>query len=1298
MVAKLLRVESPQALQLVLESFGFGTAEWSTSTPTEHALLGQLPRGKFNLQLHVGPSTSDDGKGVFVPTSVRQFLEHAPSRPVLVVPSLLAWGQGKDLETLALLARAAFFSSAQAFELLEVHADKTLSHCSVVLDVIELLSAAALGLPQHDSWFIAGLRQSHRDLVPNSTAVALGLVKEAEISRALQICNPASVGRLSRLLKSLGLPSKLPPKTVDPLAWRLELAHTNHPTRQVQLPTSSFTFETKQQVPFHVVERCLAHNLTVVPFEMTSHNQHCQVRVPGSKSVSNRALLLAGLSDNECTIHGLLHSDDTQVMMGCLEQFGAKFTWSESGAALRVQGNAGKFAKPTKPLWMGNAGTATRFVISLCALVADSEWTTTMEGSARMMERPQSDLTDALKKNGVRIEGNGFLPLQVRGGGFPGGPITMSGKISSQFVSSVLFAAPYAQLPLELTLEEAEPTSISYIEMTVKTMKEFGVEVERLAINKFRVPNTRGYRSPSVYNVEADASSATYALAMATITPNRTVKVLGVGQSSVQGDANFCFLMEQMGGRVEQDADSTSLTGGSAGVKCPGTVNMANLTDAFLTATAVGCFAEGKTTIGGIANQHQKECDRILALVTELGKCGYELENLADGISITGKPQGVHLASEVSIHTYDDHRIAMSAAVLATKVPNLVIEDKDCTDKTYPEFWDDLERDLKTGVEAHPRLASIKPVWNKQSLVLIGMRGVGKTTLGQAAANAMEGWKFIDLDERLVREFSQAMGSVGSCKEIVDQVGWPGFREWEVKVLKQALEQCGEGHVISCGGGVVEHPAAREALQRHFPVLHMERDFGEIQAQLEPSSTGAKRAKLEDDGTAHRPTFGEPLEAVWQRREPWFEQCSHYDFFYSFAEAQSERVEPLFLRVLENLRHAVTPDNVFTTPGLFTRHELRGKSAGEIKREVWALRLASPLTAMLVDLGEDAFLAKRVGRSAVEGIALSPELASHALHRGEVLAQFGPVRVVSDVAFPSAYPGKLRSPATATTPAKLEQQFYIFGHPTFASNSPTLHNAGFALFGLQESKYYCIFDTLSFPRSKHAMLTNARFTGASVTIPHKQSFFEVLGEVSPEAKRIGAINTIVKRAEDGVLVGDNTDWLGIRNVLHNLTGSAMIVVGAGGTARAACYCASVLGLELFVYNRTQAKAHELASEFGGRVLASLDGPLPNPLEVACVVSTIPATSQWRAPEHWLASKQTIVLDAAMRPRATALLVQARALGLRTVEGIEMFMEQGLEQVKRFHCRSIDPVQVDAVQLSLADREELRRAVMRYYDQ
>ncbi|KAH9253637.1 3-phosphoshikimate 1-carboxyvinyltransferase [Batrachochytrium salamandrivorans] len=1291
MVAKLLRVESPQALQLVLESFGFGTAEWSTSTPTDHALLAQLPRGKFNLQLHVGPSTSDDGKGVFVPTSIKQFLQHAPSRPVLVVPSLIG-DQGKDLETLALLARAAFFANAQAFELLEVHADKTLNNRAVILDLIELLSANAMGLPQHDSWFIAGLRQSHQGLIPSSTAVALGLVKEAEVSRALQICNPASVGRLSRLLKSLGLPSKLTPKTIDPLAWRFQLANTK-PTGEIQLPTSSFTFEIKQQVPFNIVERCVAHNLTVVPFEMTPTNQHCQVRVPGSKSVSNRALLLAGLSSNECTIHGLLHSDDTQVMMGCLEQFGAKFTWSENGTALRVQGNAGKFAKPTKPLWMGNAGTATRFVISLCALVTDSEWITTMEGSARMMERPQLDLTDALKKNGVQIEGNGFLPLQVRGGGFPGGSITMSGKISSQFVSSVLFAAPYAKCPLELTLEEAEPTSISYIEMTVKTMKEFGVEVERLAINKFRVPNTRGYCSPSVYNVEADASSATYALAMANIIPNRTVKVLGVGQSSVQGDANFCFLMEQMGGRVEQDVNSTSITGGSMGVQCPGTVNMANLTDAFLTATAVGCFAVGKTTIVGIANQHQKECDRILALVTELGKCGYELENLIDGISITGKPQGLQLVNEVSIHTYDDHRIAMSAAVLATRVSNLVIEDKDCTDKTYPEFWDDLERDLKTTVEAHPKLECIKPVWNKQSLVLIGMRGVGKTTLGQAAANAMEGWKFIDLDEVLVKEFSQmeeGENKITSCKEIVDRVGWIGFREWEVKVLKQTLKQFGEGYVISCGGGVVEHPAAREELQRHFPVVHMERDFDEIQSQLEPC-LDVKRTKLDD--TAHRPTFGEPLEVVWQRREPWFEQCSHYDFFYSLT-TQKELVEPLFLRMLENLRHAVTPENVFTTPGLFTRHQLQGKSTRDIKREIWSLRLASPYTAMLIDLGEDISQIKSVGRSAAEGITLSPLLASHALHRGEVLAQFGPIRVVSDIDFPLVYPGKLRSPVTADI--KLEQQFYIFGHPTFASNSPTLHNAGFTLFGLQDRKSYCIFDTLSFPRSKYAMLMNSKFTGASVTIPHKQSFFEVLKEISPEARKIGAINTIVKRVKDGVLVGDNTDWLGIRNVLQNLSGSVMIVVGAGGTARAACYCANVLGLELFVYNRTLTKAQELANEFGGKVLALSDSPVPH--TVACVVSTIPATSQWHAPEHWLANKQTIVLDAAMRPRATALLIQARALGLRTVEGIEMFMEQGLEQVKRFHCQSIDPIQVNAVQLPPTDREELRRAVMRYYNQ
>lgn len=861
--------------------------------------------------------------------------------------------------------------------------------------------------------------------------------------------------------------------------------------------------------------------------------------------------------------------------------------------------------------------------------------------------------------------------------------MSLSGKISSQFVSSVLFAAPYAQEPLELTLEEAEPTSISYIEMTVKTMKEFGVDVERLAINKFRVPNVRGYHSPSMYAVEADASSATYALAMATIVPQRTIKVLGVGKTSVQGDANFCFLMEQMGGTVAQDDNSTSITGGPQ-VVCPGTVNMANLTDAFLTATAVACFAEGRTTIVGIANQHQKECDRIKALCTELGKCKYEMDNLEDGIAIQGNAQLV-VKEEVAVDTYDDHRIAMSMAVLATRVPNIVIEDKDCTDKTYPEFWDDLERDLKTQVEAHPKLAALKPVWGEESLVLIGMRGVGKTTLGQAAAQR-EGWKFVDLDQVLIES---AGGDIKSCKDIVDRVGWPGFRELECKVLKRILQECGRKHVISCGGGVVEHAESREALQRHFPVIHMERDFAEIQAQLEPEANN-KRAKLDD--TQHRPTFGEPLRDVWERRQPWFEQCSHYDFFFSLQD-DNKQVEPQWFRLLENMRHAVTPDNIFDTPALFCKHTVRGQSSAEIKRELWKARCdAGSNKVILAEIAHVHAQAKPVGRNAVDGVVL-PANATAVL-RGEILSHFGPVRVVSTTAFPAVYAGK----AAAVHTPELRQQFYIFGHPTFASNSPTLHNAGFAQFGHGMQKYYCIFDTLSFERSLEAMLHNDKFVGASVTIPHKESFYRALnGEVSQHAKRIGAINTIIKRKSDGTFVGDNTDWLGIRNVLTGLQGKAMIVVGAGGTARAACYCANELGLQLFVHNRTPAKAAELAKEFNGTVL---NDDLQTPVQdLACIVSTIPATSQWTAPEHWLvANKQAVVLDAAMRPRNTALLIQARQLGLRCVDGIEMFMEQGLEQVKRFQSQSIETAEVDAVVLSAAMQAHLRDEVMRFYNQ
>jgi pentafunctional AROM polypeptide len=362
-----------------------------------------------------------------------------------------------------------------------------------------------------------------------------------------------------------------------------------------------------QPVALHHFERLLAEALTVVPPPYGS--LQLRIRVPGSKSISNRVLLMAALGEGPCRLRGLLHSDDTHVMLSSLQLISeVAFTWEEGGDVLRVDGCGGRLRPSTdKPLYLGNAGTASRFLTTTCALIdAPGAPATTLTGDPRMKERPIGDLTDALRKIGCdieHVEAAGSLPLRVRARGLAGGKITLSGKVSSQFVSSVLLSAPYAREAVELHVPEA--VSQQYIEMTLQLMAQFGVVVAREGNTVYRVPKAC-YVNPGACDVEADASSATYPLAIAAITGG-TVTAEAIGSGSCQGDAAFHTLCALAGCTVSQSATETTVTGPPKGTRLkPFDLDMESMTDAFMTAAALAAVADGTSTITGIANQRVK--------------------------------------------------------------------------------------------------------------------------------------------------------------------------------------------------------------------------------------------------------------------------------------------------------------------------------------------------------------------------------------------------------------------------------------------------------------------------------------------------------------------------------------------------------------------------------------------------------------------------------------------------------------------------------------------------------------------
>ncbi len=405
------------------------------------------------------------------------------------------------------------------------------------------------------------------------------------------------------------------------------------------------------------------------------------VRLPGSKSISNRALLLAALADGTTSLSGLLDADDTRVMIEALHALGIAIR--REGDALRVSGCGGRFPVRSAELFVGNAGTATR---SLTAALAFADGRYRIDGVARMRERPIGDLVEALNALGARIgyEGQaGCPPLLIE----PArqllrDEVAIRGTVSSQFVSGLLMAAPLVAPEQGLRVVVAgELISQPYVAMTLAMMKRFGVEVRR-AGDTFIVPRAR-YTSPGELAVEGDASSASYFLALGLLAGG-PVRVEGVGRDSVQGDVAFAELLRAMGASIEVGLDWIEARAGdqlrAVDWDCT------SIPDAAMTAAVVAMFAPGRTTLRGIHSWRVKETDRIAAMATELRKLGAAVEEGADRITVGGPT----MLREATIDTYDDHRIAMCFALAAAGGVAVHIRDPGCVSKTFPRFFEEL--------------------------------------------------------------------------------------------------------------------------------------------------------------------------------------------------------------------------------------------------------------------------------------------------------------------------------------------------------------------------------------------------------------------------------------------------------------------------------------------------------------------------------------------------------------------------------------------------------------------------------
>lgn len=405
-----------------------------------------------------------------------------------------------------------------------------------------------------------------------------------------------------------------------------------------------------------------------------------EVRVPGSKSITNRALILAALASGRSVISNPLFSDDTFWLMRALVDLGFEVFADAPGRRIEVVGLGGEIPAEEADVFVGNAGTAARFLPPFLAL---GRGTYRVDGTARMRERPVADLVDSLRALGVRVDyedREGRFPLIVRGGGIPGNTATVSGEKSSQFLSGLLLAAPYSGDGLRLEVS-GRLVSRPYVEITARMMRSFGAMVEREG-GVYRVPPGT-YRARH-YAVEPDASAASYFFAAAAVTGGR-VRVPGLSPDAMQGDLGFVRVLERMGCQVAFDAGAVEVRGPERlrGVDA----DMGDISDTMMTLAAIAPFADGPTTITNVGHTRHQETDRVFAVARELSRLGVPVEEGEDCLRIIPKG-GVRGAL---VRTYDDHRMAMSFAVVGLVAGGIRIEDPACVAKTLPDYFGLLE-------------------------------------------------------------------------------------------------------------------------------------------------------------------------------------------------------------------------------------------------------------------------------------------------------------------------------------------------------------------------------------------------------------------------------------------------------------------------------------------------------------------------------------------------------------------------------------------------------------------------------
>lgn len=408
-----------------------------------------------------------------------------------------------------------------------------------------------------------------------------------------------------------------------------------------------------------------------------------KIKIPGSKSISNRALLLSALSKGTTKLTNLLNSEDTNFMLKALKHIGIKYNLSKNKTTCIIQGNKKKFTnKKNKKIFTGNAGTVTRFLTAIFSIGKND---IKIFGNSRMNNRPIFHLIEALSKGGGKfkyLKKNGYTPIHIQGG-FTGGNIKIKCNLSSQFLSAILMASPLLKTNTIIQIK-GKIVSKSYICTTLKLMNIFGIYIKNYNFKYFYIKKKQKYISPKKISIEGDATSASYFIA-ASLINGQKIKILGLGKNSIQGEIKFCEIAKKMGGNINLfknhiESKKSILNGIN--------INMNSIPDSAMTIAILALFAKGKTTIFNIAHWKIKESNRLISMTNEIKKTGAKIKYGHNFIKITPPKNIKHL----TINTYNDHRIAMCFSLLALSKSPVTILNPKCVKKTYPNYFKDLNK------------------------------------------------------------------------------------------------------------------------------------------------------------------------------------------------------------------------------------------------------------------------------------------------------------------------------------------------------------------------------------------------------------------------------------------------------------------------------------------------------------------------------------------------------------------------------------------------------------------------------